>query len=81
MHARLPVGLGGVAGAACAVVGGPGVEAGQVDEVLAQALHGLRRRAVAEFAEEAGVVHGAVLHQLQQPPHQSFVVLLGAREA
>ena len=67
--------------AARQVVSGPGVEAGEIGEIVAQACHGLCGRAVAEFAEEPRVIHRAALHQLQQALHQGFVALIGTEQA
>ncbi|MCY1378273.1 hypothetical protein D9M69_658910 [compost metagenome] len=44
----------------------PGVEALEVDEVIAKGGDGLLGRLVAQSAEEQAVVDAAVLHQLQQ---------------
>ncbi len=82
VHALAPLGrLATVAGGALAVVGGPGVEAGEVDELVAQYGHGLLGRVFAEAAEEVGVVHRAGLHQLQQALHPVGVVVFGTGQA
>jgi len=43
----------------------PGIKPGQVDKVIAQPRYGQRRRFIPQAPEEQGVIHAAVLHQLQ----------------
>ena len=52
------------ANAGC-VAFGPSVETGQVDKIITQAGHGQCRWFIAQATEEQGVIHTAVLHQLQ----------------
>ena len=82
MHALAPAfGVGGFTLAAGQVILAPGVEPGQVDEVIAHHLEGIGHGLVAKPAEEQGVVHAAALHALQQALHQGHVTVLGCGEA
>ncbi|MNR66376.1 hypothetical protein D3C85_1898260 [compost metagenome] len=58
------------------VVGGPGIEACQVDEVFPQLAQCLLRALLAQTAEKLVVVHGTALHELQQALHSRLVLLV-----
>nr|GFD01295.1 hypothetical protein [Tanacetum cinerariifolium] len=60
---------------------GPGVEAGHVDEVVAQAADGDVGGLFAQAAEEQAVVDAAVLHQLQQAGDEFGIIIFGRRQA
>ena len=83
VHAGAACGLGyrSCAGGAGAVVGGPLIEAGQIDKVVTQAGHGLLGSLLAQLAEEQRVIHRAALHQLQQALHQALVAGLGIQSS
>ncbi|MCY1183178.1 hypothetical protein D9M73_237820 [compost metagenome] len=70
-------GIAGFTPTAGQVVCAPGIEAGQVDKVIAHCLQRLGHRLLTQFAEEQAVVHATALHALQQALDQRHVIIFG----
>ncbi len=82
MHALTPpFRIGRFTLAAGQVVRPPGIETGQVDEVVTHHLQRLGDGLIAQLAEEQVVVHTTALHALHQALHQRHVVLFRGGQA